>query len=292
MKILAISDLGSWEGLKSIFDKTKPDVVALAGDLISDGFAEFRASVFEKIPKFKQERKILMKRFGVTLSKTGSYCLNGNNFSVWADALDSLEDKYEASSEFEKIRKTIHTDKFYDFLRYAGKKSSVIVVKGDHDEDFKNEYNLELINSIRKCAEISGKLLNIDGMNFLGLGFNETHYFRVLRPLVKKYQNKVDVLVTHAEQERMPILSQFSPKLIIRGHFGSGKYYVNNIPSVFTADAYYSTINIGFNGIIDIIQYAKNHDKKITILEKGSCAPWFSNKSEFEIYSWLKPYSE
>jgi Icc-related predicted phosphoesterase len=72
MKVLAFSDVIKWECYEEIVDKIQPDIIALAGDLTSDGFANF-----------------------------------------W---------RYRNSENFLNIRKT-HVNKFYRFLRYAGKKS-------------------------------------------------------------------------------------------------------------------------------------------------------------------------
>ncbi|MGA2790203.1 MAG: hypothetical protein ABSF00_05495 [Candidatus Bathyarchaeia archaeon] len=41
MKILAFSDVVKWEGYEERVDRIRPDVVALVGDLTSDGGAAF-----------------------------------------------------------------------------------------------------------------------------------------------------------------------------------------------------------------------------------------------------------
>ena len=66
------------------------------------------------------------------------------------------------------------------------------------------------------------------------MGFLESRCLRKLRPLVKKYRGKVDVVLTHAEQKRMPLIAELSPKIILRGHFLSGIYKVNGVVTAST----------------------------------------------------------
>jgi len=271
MKILAFSDVIEWKGYKELINKTKPDVICLAGDLVSDGFARFWYKALEQIPSYQEEIKKL-----------------GNNLEdSW-----KIEEKYKNTEEYRKNLKRlekIHSDKFYEFIKFAGKRSKVLVVKGDHDEKY---YSREKINNIPGCREISGECVEIEGLYFLGLGYNETHYLRVLKQLIEKFKEKVDIVVTHCEQNRMPFVSLLKPKIIIRGHFGSGKYLVNGIPSVFTAFVKYTIIEMNNTKLVKIRQYIVDRNGQVKLLKKGSCKPLLSNISEFEMYKWLKPYEE
>jgi len=236
LRILAFSDVEEWKGYEKLVDRIKPDLITLAGDVTSDGFASFWKSL-----------------------------------------------------EIRKGKRT-HVDKFYKFLRYAGEKSQVLVVKGDHDADFDGDYIPEKINEIYGCQEISGKLIDVNGLRFLGLGFNETHYLRALKVIIEEFKEEPDVVVTHCEQKRMPLVSSLKPRIIIRGHFGSGKYLVNDIPAVFTQDVFYTVVELENKSISKILQYTIGFDEKVKVLEQGSCRPWLSNVSEYEKYEWLKPY--
>jgi predicted phosphodiesterase len=91
----------------------------------------------------------------------------------------------------------MHVNKFYHFLRHVGKKSEVMVVKGDHDEDFEGSYVPEKINRIHGCAEISGKTIEEKGIRFLGLGFNDTYYVRRLKPIIQEFKEKIEVVIMH-----------------------------------------------------------------------------------------------
>jgi len=299
MKILAFSDVTSWKGYEKLVDEIHPDVVTLAGDLTSDGFASFWNDAVEPIPEFQMEKERLLGRFNAVekaknfyhyTKKKGDKNFNEKWFDELTNALHSLRHNFMDTKEFLENRKKMHVDKFYKFLRYAGKKSEVLVIKGDHDNDFEGDYDSEKINKISGCKEISGKSMQIKEFSFLGLGFNETHYLKILKPEIETFKRKIDIVITHCEQNRVSLLSKFKPKLIIRGHFGSGKYLVNGIPSVFTAPAsMYTVIEISKKDVPKILQY-RNIFGKIELMKKGSCRPWLSDKSEFEMYKWLNPY--
>ncbi len=290
MKILVFSDVVEWDKQKDLLDEIKPDVVALAGDLTSDGFASFWKKAVIEIPEFQKEKKTLMKKMNITQAANGTY--SGSRNSIMSDFLDSVQGlikKYEHTNAFLENRKRMHVDKFYDFLKYAGKKSKVLVVKGDHDSDFEGDYIVRKINEIANCEEISGKITNIAGTTFLGLGFKESHYLRTINSFIDLFQSKVDVVITHCEQKNLPRVSLIKPKLIIRGHFGEGQFLVNDIPAVFTNLMNGTIIELQKEKLPKIIQYVKSRGKKI-ILEKSLCKPWGSQSSEFKLYSWLKPY--
>lgn len=212
MKLLAFSDVLEWKGYEKLVGRLQPDIVVLAGDLVSDGLASFWGDGFAKFwgneaEKRRKERNI-------------------------------------------QRRKKIHVEKFYRFLRYAGARSEVLVVEGDHDSQFEGDYAPGRINRIGGCNEISGKALQTRGLRFLGLGFGQTRYLKTLRPQIGEYKQQVDIVVTHCEQNRMPLLSALQPKLIIRGHFGSGRYLVNGVPSVFTAEAQYTVVELDRKSVV------------------------------------------
>lgn len=312
MKILAFSDVARWEGYEGILDKTRPDVTVLAGDLTSDGYASFRHEAFGEIPEFQREKKKVLEKYGVIETSKDHYDISKARSSrewngkgalsmEWNVEIDTLRSKYRDTEKFHEIRKRIHVDRFYQFLEYAGKISEVLVVKGDHDEDFEGDYVVDRIHKISGCREISGITTEVKGLRFLGLGFGESHYLKNLRPIIEEFESKVDVVITHCEQKRVPIISSLRPRIMIRGHFGSGKYLVNDIPSVFTQGVKYTTVELENERIPRILQYrvvpdivamlkGSSPSHKLEILEKGSCRPLFSKVSEFERYRWLKPY--
>ena len=120
-------------------------------------------------------------------------------------------------------------ERFYEILEHASQTSEIYLVRGNHDGD---EYDIERISAIRNCHEISGKLVTSHNISILGLGYNETYYLRILRPLIEKTKAKVDIVLTHAEQRRLLPICQIKPKLVLRGHFGLGRCEVDGIPIV------------------------------------------------------------
>lgn len=294
---MAISDVVEWEGYEELLRKYRPDVVALAGDLVSDGFASFHSRAWDLVPQFRHSRRKLMKKFGIggggdvfrstRASTDATFYARYDRFRV---QLDSLKRKLESTTAFAKARWRLHVSKFYEFLKNAGKQASVLVVKGDHDNDFANDYRADEISCIPGCSEITGQCLTLSGMRFFGLGWDQTHYLRQMRKYLADYADQVEVVIAHSEQSAMPLLGALRPNLLIRGHFGSGKYLVNGAPSVFTADAHHTVIDLIPSSLPKITQYQTDRGKNFRTLHKGSCRPWFTTESEFDRYPWLAKY--
>lgn len=265
MRILAISDVYDWNGYERIFDDFHSDVVLLAGDLTSDGLAKFWKAAVECIPAFQEAVMKQASAMGFTVEwSEGSTMIQQKRTSTasmndFVDAYGSLIDKYGNTQEFLENRKRMHVDKFYKFLKHAGETATILVVEGDHDQDFDGDYNAERIERIPNCLEMSGKVEKIHGCRFLGLGYRDTHYLRLLKPAIDEFKGKVDVVMIHCEQRRISLLSEFKPKLIVRGHFGYGKYLIYGIPSVFTSPpCACSLVEINKNSLPKITQYSMN----------------------------------
>lgn len=169
-------------------------------------------------------------------------------------------------------------DKFYHFLRHAGNKSKIVVIKGNHDGEFEGDFVPEKISQIPGCKEISGKTIKIGRLLFLGLGFNETYYLRKLKPIIAEFTEKVDVVIMHGI--RIQLISSLKPRLIIRGGYAFGKYYIHNIPSVFNNVGLYSIIDLEGKRVPKIRQFLLGSGEKIEtelpVLQKR--------------YDWIKPY--
>jgi hypothetical protein len=264
VRILALSDIGRWNGCERLVQRCKPDVVVLAGDLTSDGSANFWREALEFLPKFHKERRLLRKKtrdaeqFGgncviceEAVSGVGPYCkydatrdsrrfFQQKNKRHWPypDHLLQLETYHRKTKAFDVARTEIHIDRFYAFLRYAGKRSIVLVIKGDHDDDFPGDYDSERIDNVPGCREISGKVFSVGGATFLGLGFQQAGFLRPLRALVNEYRGEVDVVVAHVPQKNLRTVAELRPRLLIRGHYGSGQHLLDGVPCVFTASEY------------------------------------------------------
>jgi len=288
MRILAFSDVRRWDGYERVVDEVKPDVVCLAGDLTSDGFAAFWDVALALIPDYRRELEEKLRELGVWFQWRG---VAGLVFSppphVDVGAVTrifmTLEEKYRNTKEFHENRKRIHVDKFYSFLEYAGKVSKVLVVRGDHDYDFEGDYDINRINATPGCSEISGRLVEVGGVRFLGVGFEEVRSVRKLRSIVEEYRGRVDVVVAHNELWKTKFLGELRPRLIIRGHSGRGVYLVNGVPAVFTAGGTkYAVIDLEPDRMrIALYDYQGKPIKPET---------WVKSSRD-RSHEWLKPYA-
>jgi hypothetical protein len=184
----------------------------------------------------------------------------------------ALKKRFRDSPEFTKARHKLHTSKFYSFLRFAGERAVVLVVKGDHDDDFPGDYQSSRINRIGGCQEISGKTARIEDLTFLGLGYDQAGFRIPLREFIRQYQGAVDIIITHPPQKNVPIVAELRPRLLIRGHSGGGSYLVNGVPTVFTACGH-ALIDISSSGLPTVLSTAR-----------------FSESFLLEKYDWLAPY--
>jgi len=294
-RILVFSDVPKWLGYKELVLRYRPDLVLLAGDVTSDGFATFWSEALERIPAFRRKKQELACEYDIEIHRDNFFKISDRDkWNQFSNRLDDSREEYRNSQEFHAARRALHVEPFYSFLRFAGRRATVFVVKGDHDDDFPGDYDVDRINSLRGCAEISGKAIEAHGLRLLGLGFNETHYKRVLRDLVARFAGAVDILVAHSEQPRVPILAEFRPRLIARGHFGYGRFLVKGIPSIFTGGRFYSIARVGRS--MSITQYKRGFGEgsasRPRKFDGANCRPWFSEASEFEKYPWLKPYHQ
>jgi predicted phosphodiesterase len=182
------------------------------------------------------------------------------------------------SSKNPEIEKKLHVEKFYQFLKYAGEKSPVLVVKGNHDWDSEGNYDLDKINEIPECEEISGKVTSIEDLHFLGLEYDDTWYLRRLKPLIEKYKKAVDVVIMHGS--RIRLVSLLEPIIIIRGGYSIGSYLVHDIPSVFNNNGRYTLIELINREIAIINQYWIGTGD---VIEQ-------THPLTYKKYEWLKPY--
>ncbi len=278
MRILAFSDVKRWTpSYRSLVERWKPTIIALAGDLTSDGGAAFWHTALEAIPAFQRDMTSLRRRLGVRVDpKEGFDIIPRRSLEAWHDARWKLEDRYHETPAFLEARKRLHVAKFYSFLRYAGKRATVLVVKGDHDDDFEGDYDATKISAVHGCREISGRTCEVRGVTFLGLGYDHSGYRRPLRQLVLEHKSQVDVVIAHTPQENVRIIAELQPKLIIRGHFGWGRYLMDGVPTVFTA---------GDEAVIDT---RRSKPPRVRILEDERWA--MSDDRMQRHYPWLTPY--
>jgi len=270
VKILFIADVNSWKDYITFLNHARPDIVMMGGDLVSDGGARFwnrMESLIFDIPELRKElldflhshKSYLEFKKSDEYEKAVEYiesgykeriCLDESAFvspmflvgsliphgsklhSDFIDLFSKLEQRARESPEFRDYVNDNHISKFYDALDQSSEIcKAVFVVMGDHDYyDFPGAYSLTRINSYKNVHEISGKNVVHENLRILGLGFMETHYLQKLRDLSDLHQDKVDIILTHAEQKRMLELAAWiRPKIVLRGHFGFGLVRIKNV---------------------------------------------------------------
>jgi len=162
---------------------------------------------------------------------------------LFFDHVRQLEEHYRKTKAFATVQRETHVEKFYAFLKYAGRRAIVLVIKGDHDDDFPGAYDVCRIDRTPGCHEISGGTHRARGELFLGVSYEYTAYRTVSLSLLERFPQKGGIVIAHARQRNVRLLADLAPKLIIRGHFGVGQHRVGGVPAVFTS---------GGHAIIDI----------------------------------------
>jgi len=176
---------------------------------------------------------------------------------------------------------------FYDFLFYAGTKSKILVIRGNHDDPKwsgdASYYSIRKINSISGCMEISNKTVEINGLRFLGLDYDKSRINKTLLPLIEKYKDEIDVVISHSDLSKIHHLTKLKPKIIISGHSRGGVYSVNAIPVVLTNSSGLVLIEINRGKVTNISEYQ--------LEQKGINSKTFkiSNKPKrkYNDYKWL-----
>ena len=221
-KILAFSDVISWETKNELASKTRPDIVVLAGDLVNEGgyshWFEARDRYWKQTHNYKKHTH---------------------------DAL--LQDRL--FRDILKETKTNRVEGLYKFLKDVGQNSRVLVIKGNHDEG--ESYDPERISNVAGCEEISGKAIEINGIRFLGISEKESYYLRLLNPIMDKFKEKIDVIILHGYNIRL--ISSMHPKLIIHGGSLSGKYLINNVKTVYTSATHHAIVTMENNSVKNIL---------------------------------------
>jgi hypothetical protein len=304
MRILAFSDVYKWTGYERLVDQYKPHVVALAGDLTSNGSAYFWNAALEAVPRYKKQIEALERQRTQCLLRDNRAGLEsiipgkvgqarqlhpGPETRIASARLREVHDLCRKDPAYQAARKKIHVDRFYRFLKYAGKRAFVVVIKGDHDDDFPGDYDLDRINSIPGCREISGQTLEAKGAFFLGVSYQETAYRRIARALLARFPQRGGIAISHARQRNVRLLAELRPRLIIRGHYGCGKFLLEGIPAVFT-DGGPAIVNLSDAALPHIRLLSDKKGRETIALTPETLASiedlWLKD------YPWLAPYPE
>ena len=263
MRILAFSDVGNWNGYTRAVRQFEPTVVVLAGDLTSDGCADFWHTALEAIPAYRTKRRALERK----LSK---FRAESKRLAVW-DEIYTLQDHYRDTPAFLAARR-LHVDRFYRFLKRVGSAAQVLVVKGDHDDDFPAITSPNESMPFPAAPRFPERLTPLAGGRSWASASIKAGLRRPLRAMIAQFRGQAGIVVAHAPQKNVRLLAELQPRLIIRGHFGAGRFVVDDVPAVFTTRTH---------AIIDV------SEENITAIR---CADSRSERGMMRDYPWLQPY--
>lgn len=140
---------------------------------------------------------------------------------------------------------------FFYLLQYLEHhKIKSAFIKGNHDIDLYYNKLLKNTAKLKYTTEISGKSASINGLQILGLSFEDTKIKTRLINQIKKNE-KYDIILSHSELTRRPWLFDFDTKYIITGHYDFKFNSINNKIFLSFFNDYpsrnYATINFGNN---------------------------------------------
>ena len=92
------------------------------------------------------------------------------------------------------------------------------LVEGNHDNVFYHKV-LEEIEKLEYIQDISERIVEFEGLKILGLPYPVVNDLKKLRNIIKKTQQEIDIILTHANLSRRIFLFKFNVNLIVTGHY-------------------------------------------------------------------------
>lgn len=201
---------------------------------------------------------------GFTEEKIDLFVFNGDLIRDGASTFDCKDCiGYEKDLNIKE-----YVEKFYELLYMASKIAPVFVIKGNHDTaHYENAYDIDKINNIPNCFEISSKIIEFKGYIFLGLSYFDSLYLKNLKELIKKYKNNLDFIISHNQSKRDIILTEFNVKqFIIKGHCCSHIHTIKNTLFIPSDTPYATLIRFG-----SYINFENNFNLEIQSLYGNGC---------------------
>lgn len=199
-KIVAICDIRDWSRFRSMLENEAPDYLLIVGGV----FASFHWQTK------REETKKFIRQSLNPLSELDKHAWRASALS------------------FNYLFYLMCGLKFYSAIRFAAKTCKVFVIRsGFEDESFvrlfieevygKNRsafptfplYDADKIGSIENCAEITGRVVDTDGLRVLGLGFDNLSRMKNLKPIIDNARKSPPDIVL---ARRLPP-SEFRPRL-------------------------------------------------------------------------------
>ena len=133
-----------------------------------------------------------------------------------------------------------HLTEFVELLRYLEDlEISSFIIQGNHDEYSSYDKLEQHIHHLEYADEISGEVVEFNGLKILGLPYSYTHYLRNARQISEEFSDEYDVVLAHAERSRRIWLFELDARFIITGHFAERLYQIQN--HVFASMGSYPT---------------------------------------------------
>ncbi len=93
------------------------------------------------------------------------------------------------------------------------------MISGNHDEDDYYEELVGFAEDLENSQDISNKLVECRGIKILGISFDKSRLKTELKEILQHNQQKIDIVVAHAELKRRTWLFDLNTDFIITGHF-------------------------------------------------------------------------
>lgn len=114
-------------------------------------------------------------------------------------------------------------DNVYSLLDFLNeRKIQTFCIRGNWDNSQKYDRIIKLASKkLSHVKEISEKIVEFEGLRILGLSHTFTNSLENTRRLSENFQERIDLVLAHAEYKRRIWLFHLNAKLIITGHFDS-----------------------------------------------------------------------
>jgi len=122
-----------------------------------------------------------------------------------------------------------HVAEFTDLLEHLEElEITSFTIPGNHDEYSNYEAVEARIDDLAYAQEISGEVVEFNGVSVLGIPYSYTHRLGRARQLRDEFSGQYDLVVAHAESRRRIWLFNLDTRFIITGHFAERLFQVRD----------------------------------------------------------------
>lgn len=171
---------------------------------------------------------------------------------------------------------TEHVDEFVDLLNHLEKSGiTSATIEGNHDEYSNYGEVVAYIETLDYANEISGEVLEFDGLTILGLSYSHTHSLRTARDLSNEFPEQYDIVLAHAERSRRIWLFELDAQYIITGHFANRLCQIRD--QVFVSMGTYPRDSVLLEPAIGEVVYRRRPDSPLANQERYDSKAWLEN---------------